>query len=330
MDLEKLQKALELAKASLNTKKIKKLDTDKLEHDAEKELQNADYVNGKNAEQINWNGGKKLDSEIDHRIIKKDESGDLDSRIKAKKKEFQVSEAKKFPDPFKTNLNVAAKSIKVKKEETVDSETASTNMASPEHPKGLESKRKPVTHDDCGRPFAKDEDDIGEPDKETKNFLDHWEPPTKHPKEPTAGMPSGKLKGQRTTSTGFKMKLIKALSDAGHHQSALLLKNWDEMDSIAKATAEHIEKSNYGPKDMKLYNPIDNIKRKSTRTGEEVEGVGRNKGVRQYTSSGSAIQQAHEAAQAKEQHEKTKASTKIYTNEEKKALTEQYKKEGKI
>jgi hypothetical protein len=29
------------------------------------------------------------------------------------------------------------------------------DMASPENPKGLKNKRKPVTHDECGRPFAK-------------------------------------------------------------------------------------------------------------------------------------------------------------------------------
>jgi hypothetical protein len=31
-----------------------------------------------------------------------------------------------------------------------------------------------------------------------------------------------------------KLKLVKALEDAGFRESALLLKNWDEMDSIAK------------------------------------------------------------------------------------------------
>src|SRR5690606_19363288 len=73
------------------------------------------------------------------------------------------------------------------------------DMASPEHPKGLENKRKPVTHDECGRPFAKEEqraeNESGEkiaspehpegkvdkvvkqdePDPETKKFLEHWE-----------------------------------------------------------------------------------------------------------------------------------------------------------
>jgi hypothetical protein len=83
------------------------------------------------------------------------------------------------------------------------------NLASPEHPKGLEGKRKPVTHDECGRPFAKDEDDLSEPDDATKNFLDHFEPATKHPKEVTAGMPKSNVKGQKITPTGFKLKAVK-------------------------------------------------------------------------------------------------------------------------
>jgi len=68
---------------------------------------------------------------------------------------------------------------------------------------------------------------------------------------------------------------------------------------------EDIEKSNYGPKGMDLYNPTDNIKRKSTRTGEVREDVGQNKAVRQYTSSkyGTAAQQA--TSQAKSDKKKS-------------------------
>lgn len=65
-------------------------------------------------------------------------------------------------------------------------------------------------------------------------------------------------------------------------------------------------KSNYGPKDMMLYNPVDNIRRKATRTGEELEHVGQNKGVREYTSAlqGTAQQQA--SAQAKSDKKRSK------------------------
>lgn len=36
-----------------------------------------------------------------------------------------------------------------------------------------------------------------------------FNPATKHPKDPTAGMPAGKKPGERTTSTGFKLKVAK-------------------------------------------------------------------------------------------------------------------------
>lgn len=93
------------------------------------------------------------------------------------------------------------------------------DMADPDHPKGLETKRKPVTHDECGRPFAK---------------------------------------------------------------------------------------SNYGPKDFGLYSPTNNSERKRTRTGEEVEGVGRNKGVRRYTSAKMGTSKQQAADQAKLDSEKNK------------------------
>lgn len=35
-----------------------------------------------------------------------------------------------------------------------------------------------------------------------------FNPKTKHPLEPTAGMPAGKKSGERTTSTGFKIKAV--------------------------------------------------------------------------------------------------------------------------
>ncbi len=38
------------------------------------------------------------------------------------------------------------------------------------------------------------------------------------------------------------LKLVKALEDAGYRESALLLKNWGEMDTTAKAMEESLEK----------------------------------------------------------------------------------------
>lgn len=73
----------------------------------------------------------------------------------------------------------------------------------------------------------------------------------------------------------------------------------EDLDITGKAP-NSLEKSNYGPKGMGLYNPTDNINRKSTRTGEVREDVGQNKAVRQYTSStyGTAAQQATSQAQS--------------------------------
>ena len=46
-------------------------------------------------------------------------------------------------------------------------------------------------------------------DDDTKNFLEHFDPETKHPLEPTAGMPKSNKLGERTTGTGFKLKIAK-------------------------------------------------------------------------------------------------------------------------
>jgi len=66
-----------------------------------------------------------------------------------------------------------------------------------------------------------------------------------------------------------------------------------------------LDKSNYGPKGMGLYSSVDNIKRKASRTGEELEHVGQNKAVHRYTSAkgGTAHQQA--SAQAKKDKKKS-------------------------
>jgi len=71
-----------------------------------------------------------------------------------------------------------------------------------------------------------------------------------------------------------------------------------------------LSKSNYGPKGMGQYTPTDNMKRKKTRTGEEYADIGQNKAARQYTTSATSTQQAHEVAEQKRQRKKTKASTK--------------------
>jgi hypothetical protein len=78
-----------------------------------------------------------------------------------------------------------------------------------------------------------------------------------------------------------------------------LLQSEQEMCKYNTGGQWAIEKSNYGPKGMGQYSAVDNIKRKASRTGEELEHVGQNKGVRQYTTSGSSVQAAHEAKETK-------------------------------
>jgi hypothetical protein len=60
-----------------------------------------------------------------------------------------------------------------------------------------------------------------------------------------------------------------------------------------------IEKSNYGPKGMGLYSQKDNIQRKMKNTGAEVADAGKNVNVKTYTTSGSTMSAAHEAAETK-------------------------------
>lgn len=192
-----------------------------------------------------------------------------------------------------------------------------TSVVSVDKPKGLENKQEPVTHDECGRPFAKDETDKKIQDKiraemERRNFGEA--DATRHIIDRDRGNQQPKPKNQLLQS-----ELVKALDDAGHRESALLLKNWGEMDE----TAEEFYKSNYGPKDLGLYDAAANQKRKQTRTGDEVEGAGQNKGVRQYTSAkmGTAKEQA--AAQAKIDAEKSKQNKpKVYSPDELKAFAE--------
>lgn len=91
---------------------------------------------------------------------------------------------------------------------------------------------------------------------------------------------------------------------------------------------EILEKDNsVKPFGQSVYNTTANIKRKANRTGEVQEGVGRNNAVHSYTTSGSSVQAAHEATQAKDMQAKTKASTRTLadmSDEEKTALEAKY------
>lgn len=108
-----------------------------------------------------------------------------------------------------------------------------------------------------------------------------------------------------------------------------LMQSEQEMCKFNEHGQWNIEKSNYGPKQMKLYRPVDNQERKSNNTGDVVPNAGKNVNVKSWTTTGSAMSQAHEANQAKEQREKTIASTRTFADmseEEKEAMRTLYGK----
>ena len=128
------------------------------------------------------------------------------------------------------------------KEELIKAESE-PNMASPNKPKGLDNKKKPVTHDDCGRPFAKgDEVDKkikaklkAEMDKRNFGEADA----TRHVIDRDRG---DKVAKKPKVEPLLQSELVKALADAGFTQSALLLKNWNEMDSNAELMKSKLQK----------------------------------------------------------------------------------------
>ena len=84
----------------------------------------------------------------------------------------------------------------------------------------------------------------------------------------------------------------------------------DEIKKKLDDLKEILEKSNYGPKKMKLYDSVNSIERKKTRMGDELKDIGPNKAVRQFTTVGSSVQAAYEKAEAKRQKAKTEESTR--------------------
>lgn len=94
-----------------------------------------------------------------------------------------------------------------------------------------------------------------------------------------------------------------------------------------------IEKSNYGPKGMGLYNPADNMRRKANNTGESVADAGKNVNVKKYTTTGSSVGQAASNAEAKRQAKANKTARvktmKDMTEEEIKAIQDRYSRNPK-
>ena len=146
----------------------------------------------------------------------------------------------------------------------------------------------------------------------------------------TAKAKTPKLSTRLNTFKVNKDAIIKALADAGHRESALLLKNWDEMDINAEEMQKSLSKSNaIKPGGVNIYDVAANVERKNKRTGMEAPDAGKNVAVQPYTTSGSSMQAAHEAATAKEQKKKTKLSTKTMTDFTPEQIAEMEEKYGK-
>lgn len=86
---------------------------------------------------------------------------------------------------------------------------------------------------------------------------------------------------------------------------------------MAPTVKSEIEKSNYGPKGMSQYNPVDNIKRKANNTGDTA-GQGPNTNVKSYSSKpGQLSAKAQAALEAARMKEKNKQQpVKVYSKEE--------------
>lgn len=93
---------------------------------------------------------------------------------------------------------------------------------------------------------------------------------------------------------------------------------------------DDVEKSNYGPKGMGLYSEKDNINRKSRRVGTVHEDVGQNKSEYKYTPSarGTFAEQTKREAK-RDKALSAKNPVKVYTDEEKKKLQEEYENKDK-
>jgi len=181
-------------------------------------------------------------------------------------------------------------------------------MAEPGKPKGLDNKRKPVTHDECGRPFAKEEEKQSGPIM--PKHIEKW---MNLPKAERDSHPDVHLYRQH-------MKVMN-ITD----------KELGKSDEVVKFDSKgqwKIEKSNYGPKDMQLYSDKDNAQRKAKNTGESFADVGKNVNAKKYTTSGASMQNAHDAAQNKKYKAEAKSKVKIFSDEEKRALQAKMQNEG--
>lgn len=79
--------------------------------------------------------------------------------------------------------------------------------------------------------------------------------------------------------------------------------------------------SDYGPKKAKLYNAPDNERRKASRTGDIVEGIGQNKAVRSYSTKPGQLSAKASASAEQRKVKQLSGPVKVFSQEEKDALS---------
>ena len=104
----------------------------------------------------------------------------------------------------------------------------------------------------------------------------------------------------------------------------------EEFQKRLELYKEELALSNYGPKKAGLYNQADNERRKESRTGDVVEGIGPNTASRSYSTKPGQLSAKASAAQEQRKVKKLSGPVKIFTAEEKQALQEKMKKEENI
>lgn len=102
-----------------------------------------------------------------------------------------------------------------------------------------------------------------------------------------------------------------------------VVKSVNELTDELIKSLSNLTKSNYGPKDMDLYNPTDNIKRKANNIGDEIKDIGKNKNVKAYSSKPGQLSAKAQAQLQSAQDKKKSAAmpVKSYSPEELAAMT---------
>lgn len=285
-----------LEKANLKTKKIPDIaDSAEMGNSDERDKKmdgRLKYMNGTNVKQYNYKGEKIIQDRVPKKVA--DLNKKAPKGVDPIKHEKCVKDVKAEGHDIGSATAICTASMKKEEE---------PNMASPGNEKGdIDKKKRPITHDECGRPFAKD--DI---DKKIQDKL-------------RAAM--DKKGFGEADATRHIIDRDKGEKEALKPKPQPLLQT--ELIKFDKNGQWSLDKSNYGPKDMKLYNAKDNIQRKSNRTGIEVEGAGGNRAQKKWASGGRDSTKSQVARQAKADQAKSAANpVKIYSKEEIAALQAQ-------